>query len=586
MNKGNAGTPLANRLRGKARKNQSDNQLGNPGHKPENMKETEAASENMLQKNSLLLQHIEDLQRQTEKTLIDSMTETMEKNKIETNTNIAGLISSLTTSVNEIKFSLKGVEESVHKELQEIRTCVRSVDAKVDETIEEVRRVEKMAKAENSRTENKLKGMIDDNIETTKKLSSAISNVSADLRKAACETDKKLIEQDDKLKKFMKNMEDEMDRVKMRAYGNSNELRMHTSQIESLDIQARSQNLVVDGLAEKTDAETRNELGEIITKIIPNFDITTIRKVRRLGKLVKKRKKPRQVLVLLSDGGVRDLLISKATEIRNSTNNTDFWINRDQSDSNKRRHGLVKACYKLLLANKFAASMKGSIITYDGKQFGYDSLNLLPDPCRPFHVKTCETDDGRGLCFASEHVFCSNFAQAKIRYRDQLFTSVEHAYQITKVKDAGYTELAAEMQGITNPYYLKKLGGEIPTSKKWKQQQEQIMEELIREKFTQNPRLRELLKYDDHDNYYEMTVDRLWATGIKLKHGVKTVDRKSLKGVNRVEVILTQIKSELVQGTNLDPRRRANSPTPDTVKPAESAEGATEETSPKTVSTA
>lgn len=80
--------------------------------------------------------------------------------------------------------------------------------------------------------------------------------------------------------------------------------------------------------------------------------------------------------------------------------------------------------------------MKGSTITYEKKQFDYDTHNLLPDPCRPYHVKTRETADGNGLCFSSEHVFCSNFAQSKLKYDSQLYTSVEQAFQISKVKAA------------------------------------------------------------------------------------------------------------------------------------------------------
>lgn len=172
--------------------------------------------------------------------------------------------------------------------------------------------------------------------------------------------------------------------------------------------------------------------------------------------------------------------------------------------------------------------MKGSTISYNNKLYDYDSLNLLSDPCRPFHVKSHVTEDGKGLCFASEHVFCSNFAKAIIRYKNQLYSSVEHAFQVTKVKDAGYLELAEEMLGMINPYNIKKIGESITASKEWKKAEDELMEDLIRAKFEQNPRYRALLEESVHKTYYEMTADRKWAAGIRLTQSMTTVDPKKL----------------------------------------------------------
>lgn len=120
-----------------------------------------------------------------------------------------------------------------------------------------------------------------------------------------------------------------------------------------------------------------------------------------------------------------------AADIRTNSGVKGLWINRDQNNNSRRRHQLVKACYSLMLSNKIACSMRGSVITYGGKQYGYEKLNLLPEPCTPYYVKTRTTEDSKGLCFYSEHVFCSNFAPAKIKYNGIIYQTVEHAYQCT-----------------------------------------------------------------------------------------------------------------------------------------------------------
>lgn len=276
----------------------------------------------------------------------------------------------------------------------------------------------------------------------------------------------------------------------------------------------------------KPDAETKAELLEIIHKTLPQYRDSGIKQIRRLGKVRGKKKKPRPVLVSLNDQNSRDSLIWKAADIKKGADNVHFWINRDKSDSGKRRHGLVKACFKLMQANKLPCSMKGSAISYNNRMYGYDSLNLLPDPCRPYNVKSRGTNGGKGLCFASEHVFCSNFVSARIRYKGHLYTSVEHAFQESKVKDAGYLELADEMLGMIIPYNIKTVGGSITASSEWQKPEEELMEELIREKFSQNPRHRSLLLESKYKNYYEMTADRKWATGLRLTQSMQSVDPK------------------------------------------------------------
>lgn len=109
--------------------------------------------------------------------------------------------------------------------------------------------------------------------------------------------------------------------------------------------------------------------------------------------------------------------------------------------------------------------MKGPVIILNKKQYSYEMLNLLPAACTPEQVKSRRTEDGKGLCFFSEHVYCSNFASAKVRCKGKVYTSVEHAYQIAKVKDAGYSELATEMACMTDPYKIKLIGDGIEQSK-------------------------------------------------------------------------------------------------------------------------
>lgn len=203
---------------------------------------------------------------------------------------------------------------------------------------------------------------------------------------------------------------------------------------------------MIEGLAESSlETDLIDDICSVINKALPHFKKERLKVATRLGKERKSKKKPRPILVTVDGQHTRDLLLAKAPDIRRGADNKSLWINRDQNENAKCKYALVKACYKLLLKNKYPCSMKGSTITYNKRQYTYEMLNLLPESCTPLATRSRCTEDGTGLCFFSEHVYCSNFAPAKIKYKSRVFTSVEHAYQYGKVKAAGYTELAAEM---------------------------------------------------------------------------------------------------------------------------------------------
>lgn len=251
-----------------------------------------------------------------------------------------------------------------------------------------------------------------------------------------------------------------------------------------------------------------------------------------------------------------------APDIRRSADNKMLWINRDQNENAKRKYALIKACYKLLLKNKYPCSMKGTTITYNKQQYTYEMLNLLPESCTPQATKSRGTEDGMGLFFFSKHVYCSNFALAKIRYKGRVFTSVEHAYQYKKVKAAGYTELAAEMTGMTVPYKIKSIGDGTEPAKGCHLTSEKVMKELIKEKFLQNARLRDKLVYDGYSDYYEMTTDKKWATGVRLPNDGKPVNKALLTGGNKTGLLVGETKLELRRELGLVERtpRKATPP--------------------------
>lgn len=498
-----------------------------------------------------LAKYFEFLQKKSQDKFTTTVVESVESCKVEIRANMNEMIESIKSSVNDIKSNFKQLETKVDEKIGKMQEDITKVECKVDKSRQEVSEV-KQLQANYDIEKEQLKEQVQIMKEEISSLKNFKEKVEAQLVGLRGDVDRRMDEQEtnikfqrEKLDKVTSTVESDLDVVKIRSYGNLNQIRHLTTQMEDMDNKQRANNLIIEGLPEKPDEETKTDLVSLIGNEIQDFQVSMIKTVYRLGKRNEKKKKPRLLLVMLNNPTHRDLILARATEIRKKSNNKFFWINKDQNYMSKRKHAMVKSCYKLLLENKHACSLKGSIITFNNRSYGYESLNLLPEPCTPFYVKSRETEDSKGLCFYSEHTYCSNFHPAKIRYRGSFFTSVEHAYQTLKVKDVGYTELAAEMHGILNPYSLKKIGGDITPAEGWFENSEDLMEELIRAKFEQNPKLRHLLISDKHSEFYEMTADRRWATGVRIKAADKSFDQEKFKGSNLVGLILTKIKKEI-----------------------------------------
>lgn len=495
-----------------------------------------------------IIEHMESIQKRSDKAMADSIKEAIENSKCEINQNTNGLITTLTTNVNDIRRDLSKMENVFNTRLQKIELDMTGISQRVQETSADVARIEKATATDLNHVKSKIKKIEGESVSLKENVDKKLIEIRTEMIKRIEDQNALVEKQQSDLESWKKKQERETDTIRARSYGNENQIRQNTTQIDGIDSKIRAENVVIEGILEKEDeTKIQTDITDLIQKALPGFKSSNIRAVMRLGKQRKAKKKPRPLMVTLDNQATRELLLTHATAIKTNSGNKYLWINRDQSDNAKRRHSLVKACYKLLLDRGYACSMRGSVITYQKKQYTYDTLNLLPESCTPFYVKSRETTDKTGLCFYSEHTYCSNFCPSPIRYKGGVYSSVEHAFQLTKVKDEGYTELAAEMIGMTNPYHIKNLGDGITASKKWKAKEEEIMRDLIAIKFQQNEKLRTRLLEDGYKSYYEMTLDKKWATGCRITPATKAIDKASLKGDNLTGRIVSEVKADLIK---------------------------------------
>ena len=103
--------------------------------------------------------------------------------------------------------------------------------------------------------------------------------------------------------------------------------------------------------------------------------------------------------------------------------------------------------------------------------------------------------------FRGDYRFLSNFFAADVTYNGVTYHNNEAAFQAQKDP-----RRAEEFMVLTNPVAAKRLGRKVQLRKDWEKVKVGIMEEIVRNKFSQNPELKEKLLN---------TGDRLLIEGVK-----------------------------------------------------------------------
>jgi ribA/ribD-fused uncharacterized protein len=138
--------------------------------------------------------------------------------------------------------------------------------------------------------------------------------------------------------------------------------------------------------------------------------------------------------------------------------------------------------------------------------------------------------------FDGEYFFLSNFYPADVSYSGVDYPTIEHAFQAAKTLDPEERSLVFKSG---SPGAAKRLGRKVKMRGDWDSIKFGIMEELIRQKFTRYPDLRQLLLDTGDVEIIEGNTwgDRLWGM---------TIDKSGqYVGQNHLGKILMKVREEL-----------------------------------------
>lgn len=140
--------------------------------------------------------------------------------------------------------------------------------------------------------------------------------------------------------------------------------------------------------------------------------------------------------------------------------------------------------------------------------------------------------------FKGEYGWLSNFAPVEIEFEDQLYSSLEHAYQAAKTFHGVERIL---IQRAETPGQAKRLGRKISIRCDWDQVKEDVMLSLLQKKFRTEPYRSRLVGTGS-----EVLVEgNLWHD---LFWGKCFCGKHEGEGLNTLGRLLEQVREEIAQG--------------------------------------
>lgn len=150
--------------------------------------------------------------------------------------------------------------------------------------------------------------------------------------------------------------------------------------------------------------------------------------------------------------------------------------------------------------------------------------------------------------YGSSEVF-SNWYRCKFTMDDIEFNCSEQAMMYYKAMFFNDSKTAEKIIDSKNPKEQKLLGRIVIgfDEKIWAEVREQIVYNVLKEKFTQNEKLKqELLKYKDCEFVEASPYDIIWGIGLPEDNDL-ILDKTAWKGQNLLGKCLTKLKDDLIK---------------------------------------
>ena len=321
---------------------------------------------------------------------------------------------------------------------------------------------------------------------------------------------KRLNTENSALRTLVSDLENDMNSIKSRL-----------NQIENKSLEC---NLIFRGVDEsqnETEEVIKDKIHRVISETFNYHDeqsrltaakTCVIRRCKRLGRLNPHRVRP--ISVEFESRKDVDAILEYKYYLPKGV-----FVDREYCVDTERKRRILRPILRAAKMKpdlKFKSRMEYDKLVIDGKRYGTDDLDKLPQEISPIKVST-KCDD-RVVGFFGELCPLSNFHPANFVYKGQTYHSSEQFIQHTKAQYCNDQETANRILHTHSALACKQLGYLVKNfhQQSWVDSIETLCKDGIRAKFEQNPPLLRALLNTGAKTIVESSKDNVWGTGIPL----------------------------------------------------------------------
>ena len=192
-------------------------------------------------------------------------------------------------------------------------------------------------------------------------------------------------------------------------------------------------------------------------------------------------------------------------------------------------------------------TIKGDVLSVRRKKYTVDTLNELDGDLDMRHFN--ERSDGNtvvmGGMYSNFHPL-SNYYQSQLTYQNRKYSSIEQAYQYIKAIMFDDLDAANQIMNADDAATSKRLNYQIKgfNQELWNRKRYDIMTNLVRAKFTQNPTLTDTLLATGEKKIAESGKHRFFAVGLPITHK-DILNQNMWNGESKLGKILMSVRNEL-----------------------------------------
>ena len=200
---------------------------------------------------------------------------------------------------------------------------------------------------------------------------------------------------------------------------------------------------------------------------------------------------------------------------------------------------------------RYKSRLEGAKLVIDGKRYGVNDLDQLPDSLHPFEVSTKSNEETLG--FFGELCPFSNFYPIDFTFNGATYHSSEQLIQHQKALYCNDYEAADKIMLTNSVLACKQLSYSINNydHQGWTNAANERCREGLRAKFTQNPSLLHILLSTGDKLLVECSKDNIWDTGVPL-YRWDCLQKRQWTGNSKLSNLLMEIRNTCKETTAMD----------------------------------